>query len=210
MRSKTVMVAAIAILLLCTVALLFNREPQGPTYNGRSLRHWTLLANEGDQQATAVLAKIEPKDIPYLVAWLPYEGPSWRAPLYHRVIKMKPSAIFEPLAIWIGRRQREDLARGAMAGLMALGTNAAPALQQLTTMMNNFAAAPTTSQRATRVLATLGTNALPALVETGRDPTNPAHVSAASAAFDIMCRTVVDPQFTNKLRDSWARPWFSD
>jgi hypothetical protein len=44
----------------------------------------------------------------------------------------------------------------------------------------------------------------------GRDPSNPAHINAASAAFDVMCRTVVDPQFTNKLKDSWARPWFPD
>ena len=95
-----------------------------------------------------------------------------------------------------------------MATFELIGTNAAPAIPPLLTLLTNIAANPYNWERAGRALAAAGVNALPGLVEVARNSNNPAHIYAAGAAFDIMCCNTVDAEFTNKLRDSWARAWF--
>lgn len=211
MRCRVTILAILTSSLLGVVAVLVSNSEEGPRYNGRPLSHWVLLADCEDKEALAVLKHFDPRDIRYLIRWIQYQPASWRSPLYWRIMKLRPPSIFEPLAVWIGRPQREDLARGALATFLLLETNAVSAIPALVKLMNNAAAAPDTSERAARALGATGVDALPALVEATRDLTNPARFHAASAAFGIMNRpgTIVDVEFTNKLKDSWAWPWFT-
>src|SRR5690242_14473759 len=147
MRGRVAIFATLIVFLLGVAAVLLANREEGPAYNGRPLSHWVLLAGPEDRDAEAVLKNLDPKDMQYLVRWIRYDPPAWRITLWRRVVNLRPHIIFEPLATWIGRRQREDLARGALATFELLGTNAASAIPHLMTLMKNATATPDNWER---------------------------------------------------------------
>lgn len=152
-----------------------------PTLNGRHLHTWvTSLAQldpaENDQAAAAI-AQAGTNALQFLLEWIQYERPPWRARLADLVQNLPPVTLSLPLSERIHFGPRYYLADGTVAAFAVLKTNAAPVLQDLVKLMND-PAAPETAMRATRALRFLGTNALPALLRVVQNPRHPCGLEA--------------------------------
>ena len=143
-----------------------------PTYRGHSLSYWVdnrkeflktqPYSSETDEFAIALRA-IGTNAIPWLLAWIRCEPNPVPMDIVRRV---RWSYWSTPLGHFImyGSGFRNSRAENALLAFEALGTNAAAAVPDLTSMMKD-SSHPLTSTRATMALGNLGSSGFPALAD---------------------------------------------
>ena len=162
MRKKWLLVTSAMCALPLLVALFLGRPwEREPRYQGRPLSYW--LAHNNDPKVEAALDHIGTNALPFLLKWIRYERPHWRNVLFEKA----PSSL-EKFTI-SGAELRANASGVAIA---YLGTNAAAALPELTTLARDTNA-PETAIRATWALASIGPGGIQPLLAIARDTNNP-------------------------------------
>jgi hypothetical protein len=200
MRKRKVIVLA-TLALAAVVFLLLNTDEREPKYNGHSLSYWVNIF--GDQWYNFLFASVDPRfaeatnavshigtnALPYLLKWIRYEQPSWRSKLI-RQVRQLPSSYLpkDKLSNFIeGNNNRK--AYYAASSFRILGTNALPALPELTAMMRDTTS-PNTALRAAFALSALGPSAFPILTNALADPKQPNRQTLVFAIYASMPKVV--------------------
>lgn len=166
-RSRALAILSGCALLTILASALWPREP---TYEGKSLSSWLGLLpapNRGflgpRQAAQDAVIQIGTNGLPYMLRWMRYDPPPWRRRAVVAVDQL-PNGFpgRKRLLEWL-RGKNESLRASAVAGLATLGTNASPAIPELTLMMQNWKTEPYWTN-ALYVLAFMGDSALPPLI----------------------------------------------
>jgi len=155
-------VATVVIALLAAVGS--SREP---AYGGRALSAWLPMLptpsvrRESSDPAAEAIRAMGSNSVPYLLKWIRYEKPPWRAAIARAVNsivgRVRPAGVFATDAKDKARAQR------AMYALIILGPKAEGAVGELTKMLyetNN----PASTTYAPMTLAAIGKKGLPPLV----------------------------------------------
>ena len=165
------------MLIPCLGVVLLLLRPRShenePQYQGHSLSHWLLLSLSQRENANKALIHIDTNALPFLLKWIRYERPRWRARLAD-AIPWGLQGTIRPMIF----SQSDFLAAASTDAFKHLGTNGVAAIPELTTLMQDTNA-PQTAVRAMRALWHLGTNGLPPLVAAVQDPRYPLHFWAA-------------------------------
>jgi len=186
---------------------VFARREREPEYGGKKLSEWVRLYSHLDRNPSDIANAIQhlgTNAIPYLLKWISYDTPSWKAELYGALNSRLPK---------VNRRWRltdaqAERAEDAAEALQFVGPDVVGALPDLTKMINN-ANAKRSSARAAEALGRLGT--------VGRQPllaamnTAPAWVAGyiigflgtnASPGIPPLLRGLEDPDPTVRARAS--------
>jgi hypothetical protein len=152
-------VAVVAIVGLI-MALTREREPE---YGGKKLSEWVEeYESESRLAGNPIIAdrairELGTNAIPYLVAWLRYNPPTWKLKLYLTAEK----ALNKPVGSWRSWDRKERRAMGAISAFRALGAQAQPAVPELGRMITNPASC---APPAIYALGGMGQAGLPLLI----------------------------------------------
>jgi hypothetical protein len=176
-------------LAVAAVAFLQRRDNE-PSYNGvplsDCLRATLRPSAAGTYKAINALEKIDTNAIPYLLQSIQYERPTWRIRLARVIYKVPPAAVAHPVAGWIARVERWELAQGALDGFLQLKGKADAATDALGAMLDNRQA-PETAHRAMLALEAIGTtNSFVKIVGAIQHRDNPYRTDAVLIALDIL------------------------
>lgn len=166
MHCRRVYLIVLGLLLAgVLVAPLFNRESE-PEYEGKPLSYW--LRHYGAPNGyweipqgsiESAMRKIGTNATPFLLEWIAYEPPAWKAKL-----KQAANDGHElPGLRWLADDKREHLADGACYGFALIGPDRDATIPALAHMATN-AIGRNGAVRAVRALGGLGTNALAPLL----------------------------------------------
>lgn len=179
-------IAVLALVAIAAAVALTTGDP-GPKYNGRTLSDWisdyeaATEANPGNGGPAAQVLRddIGTNALPTLIKWIRYE----KSPAVAQV-----EALIEPIADKIGAARKYELLthRGenrawlALAVLDLLGTNATPAIPQLSNMVLNpkLSAASVNALTALASIGTAGTQTIIALLN---NPDNPHRLASLNS-----------------------------
>lgn len=223
--------------LLVVGAIWFALSARQPSYQGKPLAYWLCLKNDDDDDAVRdephseeAIRSMGTNCLPYLLKWIAYEPPAWKAKLINYFVLSGPR--------WIPERLQEDragrLAEGAEDAFRTLGHFARPAIPQLARLAKDRSRG-WSSHRAAFVLISfgpetqaivmeflndprplirtaaisqvsrLGTNALPAiarLIDCLKDPDENIAAMAARTLGELQLRPELTvPALTNALHD---------
>jgi hypothetical protein len=157
--------------------MFVQRREDEPRYNGvplsDCLRATVRAQGWNDEQSVNGAAQIDTAAIPYLLKWMHYEPGDLRLNLAYRIGRWRPRSAFGPLAKWIQRNDREELAHATTTVFLLLGSDADSASDELGLMLND-ASAPETAHRAMIALEAIGTtNSLGKLISVFAEPSTP-------------------------------------
>lgn len=186
------------------VAGVFLTREREPRYQGHTLGYWVeILGNEGTTnvtpaqvaQATQAVRQIGTKAIPFLLKWINYAPPPWKIRLYDMIHQMPES--FGLLARMIPYEEVDiDRAVRAIRGFEILGKQGAPAIPELTIMLDRTNSLDSLGA-AIAALASFGSDGLPPLLRVMEDPSHPQRYTVGLAL-------VVKLQFENLWQDTNA------
>jgi hypothetical protein len=159
-KPKTLLVLVGCVLAAAALVPLFTRDGE-PRYQGRPLSEWLVIYSQsrttqnspGRDEAVQAIRSIGTNGLPYLTKWIRHEPPLWWRPL--RKLGLFPARLIQGPG--------QERAFGAMLAFGILGTNAASAIPELNTMINDTNH-PWTSVRALQALGSLGPPAFPHIV----------------------------------------------
>ena len=132
-RLNTIVKVTIGCLGIVVCWALWPRIEE-PEYQGKKLSKWLIEWRASDstnvmETADTALHQIGTNALPWLLKWLRYQEPQWKENLYS--LSKSPIKInWLEQKLWPGRPTRPDFM--AMAGFYVLGTNASPAIPELT------------------------------------------------------------------------------
>ncbi len=165
MRKRAKLFIAAAATLVALAVLFVFPPNQEPSYEGRSLTQWLTIctsttATPGEvQQAEAAVRNIGTKAIPFLIAWIAAEPRHSE----NRIVQKLPKPVRKLLVALTHKRDEQYRYKMGVKGFQLLGENSAPAVPELTRLLND-----TNSlyhrQNAAVALASIGTNGLPPLL----------------------------------------------
>jgi hypothetical protein len=182
------------LLLSATIlAVALWRTEREPTYDGWTLSEWLLAYayasphgetadSEDAQEAIHAIRQIGTNALPYLLEWTTYRFPAWRARLtgavdkvyrmkYDPVLPMLPHELPWTYRVAIGKGQSRLML--ANYGFLALGSDASPAVPELTRRLRSG------DPYAASALAAIGMEGLPGLMAVLVDPEAPERANAA-------------------------------
>jgi hypothetical protein len=189
-RTALLLLVVTSLLLLLVFVVLHDNEP---TYHGHSLSYWLQRNQESskarrtqteqpDSPKQAILA-IGTNAIPWLLKWIRYEPNPVPKPVLNRVQWTFWNTRIGGM-IMFGTGRANSRAEAAVLAFDTLGTNAAPALNNLVLLMQD-STHPMTSVRATMALGGLGQCALPALAQALFTPTQHERQLVALELFEM-------------------------
>lgn len=153
------------VAVVSVVILLWPSQPE-PVYEGRRLSSWLLesgpFPSGHDQGAGDAIRHFGTNALPCLLHWVSYERPNWRDKvlfLYHKLpVALRSTSVEVSLAV--GRAQK--LSDAALWTFQILGPEAAPAVPELTRMLQDRRKSPLAG-RILYCLGGIGEPARPAL-----------------------------------------------
>ena len=160
MRKRRLFLLLIAVGVLATVlVVVFNRERE-PEYQGRRLSFWVRDLpwqdpRSGHALADEAILHIGTNAIPYLVKWMQYEKPAWKAKLYWAANIVLNGVNRD----WEILDKQALRARGAKYAFRSLGPNAHAAVRDLNRLMTE-AQSDSVSFNAASALGHLGKDGL--------------------------------------------------
>ena len=187
-RKRTLGIAAclaVAALVAPQVVRLINRSLE-PHYERRGISSWMAQLAKDQvepaefEQTSNAVAHIGVAALPFLLKWLQYEHPRWKAALADRTSGYRLPFADDLYYRWVTDRRRHELADATYFGFQALGKRAMPAFNELCQIMNHSNNSAVAG-RAAMALSCLGTNSLPPLVEAIANPEHPACIDALQA-----------------------------
>ena len=155
MNRRRVFILVSLGVVVSLILLLWPSQPE-PAYQNRRLSSWLLdsgpFPSGHDQGAGEAIRQMGTNSLPCLINWLDYQRPAWRdkvVVLYSKLPRaLQNQSLKESLAS--GRAQK--LSEAALWTFEILGPSAAPAVPQLTRMLED----PGKSALAGRVMYCLG------------------------------------------------------
>jgi hypothetical protein len=173
LRKRLALLVVGACVLALVARALYPRRAL-PSYNGRSLGTWVAMLENGDDRAKAAdaIAHIGTNATPYLLAWIQFEPEPgiFRSKLANPYNWYDAGRLgFRDRILYTFRSRRERVAEEAAQALGILGARAAPAIPELTRLLNRRTT-PITALRAGLALVEMGTNGLPPLLAAIDDP----------------------------------------
>jgi hypothetical protein len=193
-RRWKIVIAAVAIIAVVATIALTTRDSE-PEYKGRTLSEWASELNQfglqrvqaGDNDLETIIAsppaaalrEMTPQILPILIRWISYE----KSPRRERV-----ENFFWPVANRVGASRRYALLtfreemRSARAQMIfcVLGTNAVPALPQLSNVVVN-ASKPKTAEDALRAIEFTGKAGIKTMLGLALNPRNHHQTETMSA-----------------------------
>jgi HEAT repeat protein len=158
-----------AIVIGCVLFFSGNSEP---TYNGRPLSEWVVIAarmspspytQSEKEAATEAIQAIGTNALPHLVEWLGYEPKGLRRVLFLNFRKVPNRFQTNPAVYYVAYRPVIRVL-GAEESFSILGPSAAPAIPALTQMLRSTNSSNGTRQRALSALAFIGPDAFPTVL----------------------------------------------
>ena len=156
-----------ALLVFAFGLVLFVRPRNEPQYQGRYLSEWMkdLIPQPNSANAKVEAAarraieEIGTNGLPTYLAWLSREPPPWKKSVFSKLpLRLKQNRWLADWLVLSGNR-RQQL---AIQGFVILGTNAAAAIPELSSLMRNRTNANLCSQ-ASFAPASIGPASIPAL-----------------------------------------------
>ena len=184
-RGNASIAVACGLAAALLIALAHAREPQ---HEGYPLSKWIAFLDERSKddpdypsprqlRARKAIKTFGTNATPFLLKWIRYETPFWRANL--------PACVEVRLPAFIQIDRRAVRASGALEALKTLGSAAGDAIPELSRLMNDPEAWET-ADRATAALAYMGTNALPPLLKALAQPSPVCRSHIADAVGDLL------------------------
>jgi hypothetical protein len=142
-RLKLILSGCVVSTILVFLAWPREREPE---YNGVSLSAWlngfeklnreTPAAKFEDicKSASAV-RHIGTNALPFFIRWIQYDEPVWRRSIYGVAWKLPPTLLYSRAGRRLLADSARDRANRAVYGFAFLGTNATPALPELSRLV---------------------------------------------------------------------------
>lgn len=155
-----------------------------PVCRGKRLSEWLeQWVSSGDENesrtAEAAIRQIGTNGIPLLLNWIQYEPRTGKGSMQSLVDKLPARLRSNRLIYHFMENRTERRAVEAELGLGILGPQAAPAIPELTRLMNNCAKT-NCALSAMRSLGCIGSAALPALLTAAQDPRFPFRLAAVA------------------------------
>jgi hypothetical protein len=167
---------AVAALITIVAALMLATDNSEPEYKGGSLSDWIYVykyshSETESREAAEALCEMFPTVLPTLVRWIGYE----KSPGISRV-----EDFITPIAnkLGVGKRynllirRREHRIMAAFDVFQAIGTNATPAIPQLSNMVMD-AEHPIAAFNALKAIAFIGKTGTPTIISLLHNPNNP-------------------------------------
>jgi len=155
MRKRGVYLILVFLVVGGVLVAVFARREREPEYRGKRLSEWVAMMGftPGSVEyfkAKEAVGRIGTNAVPFLLDWIQYEPPAWKAKLYNTV-----NSLLEKLQCeWLLSDEQALLAWGASAAFADLGPEANGAIPELARILDG----PGTSLpkgRAIDVLASL-------------------------------------------------------
>jgi len=155
MRGRVLLLVFGCIVVVCAAALLWPAEPE-PQYQGKRLSSW-LLDNgpfpSGHQEgAGEAIVQMGTNALPFLLKWLSYQPPAWRDKAANAYDKVPLPVRSQAIRDWVAAGRAQQLSESSLWAFQLLGAKAAPAVPELTRMLED----PKKSPLAGRVMYCLG------------------------------------------------------
>ena len=143
------MVVVVACIVAAVVVAMVRPREREPEYKGKKLSEWLVdYGNPWDptgdkekrQGAREAMSYFGTNALPWLVRWIPYEEPAWKAKVYFFIAKM-PAALqnnFLMAKVNPYRTDRPD--ELALAGFFVIGEQASPPIPELARLMKDVKA----------------------------------------------------------------------
>jgi hypothetical protein len=162
-KRRKLLILSACLAVVIGIAAWPARENQ-PRYQGWSVSQWLMIYYESDcpgqltnhPAAAAALLSLGTNAVPRLLEWIQYETPPW----HRKLARVMPRRIGNSgparRTLYLGFHRAE----AARTALRLLGTNAAPAIPQLSALAADQSR-PQTASRATEALRSLTTQPSP-------------------------------------------------
>jgi hypothetical protein len=175
-KHRKLLIALACLTAIAAIVALARYDPQ-PRYMGRLLSEWLhdAFAASGSPeniQPEQAVRTIGTNAIPWFVNWINYERGSWQRTA--RSV-LSPSLSRSFLGEIISEETLEEKSVLAVIGFSFLGTNAAPAIPELSAMMRD-STRPQTARRCVLALGHIGGPALPVLAQALAETNFPCRV----------------------------------
>jgi hypothetical protein len=157
------MLIFIGVLGLVALIAIVVRPDGEPSYGGRSLSYWVGRLVPAGEPAAAVeeaIRHIGTNALPYLLEWIQQERPL-STPSKRQLYEIT-GGLLKKYDIWLEHKEY-ILAGQATEALQILASQAGGTIPQLLRLMTNYFDGPSTAERASKVIVSMGTNARPAL-----------------------------------------------
>lgn len=206
MRKRRKLLLALGCLVVIAAIVAFVRRDDQPRYRGRELSKWlhdafSASGATGGVDPEQAVRRIGTNAIPWLVSWIRYERGSWQRTA--RSV-LSPSLSKSALGEFISEETLEERSVLAVIGFSFLGTNAAPAVPQLATMMQD-PTCPQTARRCILALGHIGDPALPVLAQAFSDTNFPYRVEIVELVPHLRNPHPFGPLLEEALADADAR-----
>jgi hypothetical protein len=202
MRKWYVVLTVLGCAAIAIVTTRLAHRDEGPIFHGRPLSYWLTLEQTHlrIEDADEAVRHIGTNALPFLLKWIRYEPPPWRA----KVLRATPQFLEGP--VWhVTTSQHQLLAAASANAFRVLGTNAAGAVPELTALVRNTNA-PQTAVTAMQPLTWIGPDGLAPLVSLIQDRRYPlrfwAVVAIAFTSTNAPDAAVVGPALVQCLTDT--------
>jgi HEAT repeat protein len=199
-----ILLGSVALLGLIATRIIFFSD-NGPSYKGHSLRTWVTLYGDGrrhgkvNQEAGNALRHIGTNALPHLLRWVAYEQDPRQ---WERAVTIR--RLFKLLNVnWRPEDRHQIFAYDAAVTFEALGTQAKPAIPELTRLLND----PSAKALAPGVaLACIGGLGAPSLADALASTNEPVRFRAVMPIMLLGTNGgQVVPQLITNVKDPSAR-----
>jgi hypothetical protein len=168
MRTLRKVLVFLAVVAAAIALIVWVARPNEPSYGGRSLTEWLELYNTSERdtpaerEAAGAVRAIGTNALPCLLRWIQYE-PIGRAHPLLRGVRKSPQVVQKKLFPLLLSTRRAGQSHAAVIGFKILGSEARPAIPELTRLLN-ATNSPYASQQAALALGGMGKEGLPPLI----------------------------------------------
>ncbi len=207
-RRWKIAIAAAALIAIVASLELATRDPE-PSYHGRTLSEWVSaykplyfsarrnedLNSARTSEVGQALREMNPAALPTLVEWIGYEIPT--SPPYFEYAVSRVFGYDSRLYAMITKKKARIWE--TVIAFDALGTNASPAIPQLTTMVIN-SKHPDSARPALEAMAAIGKPGMQAMVALLHNPNNPYREVTLDRL--KLCASIDQKTVTDEVRQS--------
>ena len=137
MKRRWIIVLVVGCVVVGAIIASMGFREREPVYGGRKLSEWLDYYSFPEPPQAEAVRHIGTNALPYLVKWLGYERPVWKSRLAARYKKLPHRMINRSVENWLSGAREERLMGAAFLGFGILGPDAAPAVPELTRVMQN-------------------------------------------------------------------------
>jgi hypothetical protein len=161
-RRIYVILFAVVLVAVVLVAVIGRSRDREPEYGGKRLSEWVgrYLSSSDSHECDDAIRRIGTNALPWLMKWISYDPPRWKTKIY-----ASANSIISSLnSDWSIIDEKERRSFGVFLAFDALGSQAKPAIPELTRRLNNGNAVGH-AQAAASLLSAIGNDGLLPLLQ---------------------------------------------